>query len=68
MMVDFSQLNTVLLTILTLLGGAGVGILWNFASELVKVKVDIGRLQAEVESVSGNLKTLTGLFMEKVNV
>ena len=58
---EFSQINTILLTLLTLLGGTGVIILWNFASELVKVKVDIGKLQTEVSSLSGNLKAFIGL-------
>lgn len=67
-MIDLSQLNSVLLSLLTLLSGTGVVLLYNFSSELVKVKVDIGGLKAQVDSLNEGVRSLVSLTMENAHV
>lgn len=62
---DATHINTVLLTVLTIFGGAGVTILYNFSNELTKVKVDIGGLKAHVDSLTQSVQSLVGLSLEK---
>lgn len=64
-MIDFSQVNTVLLSLLTLIGGTGTVILLGFCKDLSAVKIDISSLQAQVSSLAASVTKLVDLSLEK---